>query len=256
MGMKIRQMKTFITVALCMLVGCSKPSSETAVQDTVTEVVAVDSSSKTVETIESAELETPIVISDSAANALNTSVSSEFEKIYLDTTNCYKVVWIDYYDEWEGQWELKQSTWYFTKDFSIIYGTNSYENGAMERPTEIEFVVSDNQVTYTKEIYYTGSSGDKSLTRWDAKNGGVILNWSDYFEKIESVESVPVDYGKNVQNTWDSNLSTLLNTVENEDLSGDEEVYSVLKEVPKPAELTDYTKLIIPKAVYNKLKAQ
>lgn len=253
--MRIIQQKSLLAITLCILVGCSKPSSETSMQDSLTTVAVVDSTTETTGISRPVEPETPIVISDSAANALDTFVNSQFEKIYLDTTNCYRVTLVDYYDEWEGQWELQQSTWYFNKEFSIVYGKHSSENGASEKPEVTEFAIKDDQVIYTKEISHTGYE-EKTLTRWDAQKGGVILKWSDTFKKMESVEPVPGDYGKKTQDIWDSNLSTLKSTIENEEVTSGEDIYTILIETPKPAELVDYVQVIIPKVVYDKLKAQ
>lgn len=247
-------MKKNIGILVFIFVGCTQPSSETSVQDS-TSSVGVDSIVETSDPIQSKTPapEAPIVISDSAANALNTLVNSQFESIYHDTANYYKVVFIDYYDEWEGQAEMKETTWYLNNEFLIVYGTYSYQNGAMEQPDVTEFAVKKDSVTATKEFSLTGYE-EKALTRWAVQKGGVILKL--YFEQIKSIAPVPVDYGEEIQKTWDINLTTLRSTVISEDLSADQEIYTILKEVPKPAELMDYTKWIIPKVVYDQLKAE
>lgn len=238
---------------LCAVIGCSGSSSETSVKDTTQLSDSVIDQVETKAETSNEVPDVPVVISDSAANTLNSLVNAEFEIIYHDTANCYKVVFIDYFDEWEGQAEMKETTWYFSKEFSIVYGTYSYQNGAMEQPDVIEFAVKDNGVTATKEFSLTGYE-EKALTRWATQKGGVILKLS--YEQIKSIEYVPVDYGDGIQKTWDINLNALRSTVISEDLSADQEVYTILKEVPKPAELMDYTKWIIPKVVYDKLKAE
>jgi hypothetical protein len=255
--MKIKQTKSLpAIILLCAWISCSRPSPETPVQDTVAIVETVATLDSIIETTETAKPEVPIVISDSTANAINTLVNSKFEIIYTDSVNYHKVILLDYYDEYEGQAEMRESIWFFNKELSIVYGIYSYQNGAMEKPDVTEFAIRDNQIVHTKGISYSGYK-EKTLTRWDVQSGGVILKWSDTFERMESIEPVPNDYIERNQVAWDVNWNTLTSTLkENEDYTSDDDIYTIYIEVPKPSELVDYKKIIIPEVIYNKLRTQ
>ncbi len=257
----MKKVKYFsVLIILIFFASCNPPNSNMETTDsTQLTTVAVPSETLNSEgTATKPEPEPELVISDSTANALNTLVGTQFNTLYQllsDSSNYYKVEMEDYYDEYEGQDEMEKYTWYFDKEFSVVYSKYSYQNGAMFKPDVIEYIARNNSIICTIEtssIY----DEDKFITIWDVQNGGVKLKYSGYSKKIESVEPLAADYSKTNQNTWDMNFDALKTTLAEEvkPRTGDEEVYTILIRKPKPAELVDYKEVIIPKALYDKLK--
>jgi hypothetical protein len=126
----------------------------------------------------------------------------------------------------------------------------------MGKPDVTEFLTTDNLVTSVKnEKELIGSGADQFFSRWSRQTGGAIINWSTYYKKIESTESLPKDYADDLQNLWELYLGDIqsMMTEEEERRAGNESIYSILIETPKPNDLRDYKKLTIPKEVYNKL---
>jgi hypothetical protein len=195
---------------------------------------------------------TPI-ISDSAANALNAIIMSQFNKVVADSSKYYKVKMKDYFDEYEGQDEMKNYTWYFDKEFSIAYSKYSYQNGAMFKPDVIEFIVHNDSIICALETSFIYDD-DVVTTIWHIQHDGVTVTQSRYSN--EKIESVAADYGKSKQHSWEVHFDALKSTLaEDEQLrTGDEQVYYVSIRKPKHAELVDYKDVTIPKAVYDKLK--
>lgn len=244
-------------VILIIITSCNQPSSKEEVSDSTqlpTDTV-VSRDRKSVEPV--TEPEPVLIIADSTANALNALVNSKFSTLFqalADSSNYYKVQMEDYFDEYEGQAEMQKYIWYFDKEFSIVYSKYSYENGAMFKPDVTEYFSRNDSLICTIETSFVRDE-DKSITVWDIQKGGVKLNWSRYSNKIETVESIVADYGKNNEASWDVNLNALKSTLaEEEPITGDEEIYIISIRKPKHAELVDYKEVIIPKAVYDKLK--
>ena len=88
----------------CLLFGCGGPPSQRASsqQDTTSAKLIVDSVRESPVEVKKPEEVPPLVISDSSANALNVLVSAQFDKIYADSINYYKITYTDYFDEYEG----------------------------------------------------------------------------------------------------------------------------------------------------------
>jgi len=199
------------------------------------------------------EPEPALVIPDSAANALNALVNSKFNSLSQDSSNYYKVEMKDYYDEYEGQDVMQKYTWYFDKEFSVVYIKYSYQNGAMFKPDVTEYIVRNNSIACTIETSFVHDD-DKSITVWDIQNGGVKLNWSRSSEKVESVEPIAADYSKKNQNVLDVYLDALKSTLAEEETRTDVEVIHISIRKPKHAGLEDYKEVIIPKVMYDKLR--
>lgn len=197
--MLIPPMKTsllFITVII--VASCAKPNSKTETIDS-TQLATDTLASKVVNSMETViEPEPTLVISDSTANALNALVNSKFNALCQDSANYYKVEMKDYYDEYEGQDVMQKYTWYFDKEFSVVYSKYSYQNGAMFKPDVTEYIVRNKSIECTIETSFVNDD-DKSITVWDIQNGGVKLNWSRYSKKAESVEPIAADYSKKIK---------------------------------------------------------
>ncbi len=248
-------MKSFISIAfVCVLASCTaKKTSEKLLQDSTRLTTAsLDSA------VNQTNPEPAIVISDSATQVLRALVDSRLDTVYnalSDSANFYKVELIEYYDEYEGQDEMKRYIWFFDKQFSIAYSKYSYQNGAMQNPDIKECITQNNIVTCVKESGDSNTYGNLLFTIWDAKSGGTQFDWSTYSKGVESIKPLLENYSEQVQQNWDSNLLTLQSFIESEEPTNDNETYLLLKEVPKHADLVDYTKVTIPKAVYHKLKS-
>jgi len=245
--------KCLLFITLIIFAGCNQPGTKGDTTDSTqltTESVPLETL-RPAETIVKSE-PTP-VISDSAANALNAFVASQFKNVLADSSKYYKVEMEDYYDEYEGQDEMKKYTWYFDKEFSIAYCKYSYQNGAMFKPDVIEFIARNDSVICTRETSFVYDE-DVITTLWDVQNGGVTINQSRYSD--EKIESIATDYGKTKQNSWEVHLDALKGALENDEepRTGDEDVYYIMNRRPKHAELVDYTEVIIPKAVYDRLE--
>lgn len=256
--MKLIQCLIFLSV----LIGCSaKPSVETTYQDTLTvdSIGAGATEDMVVELIEPPAKPEPIIVTDSAANVLKNLVDAKFDSLYLlltDTSIFYKVELEDYYDEYEGQDQKKTIEWYFNKSLSVVYAKYIFESGSLEQPEVTEYILDDEKILYVKndsKLY--GPDYGRSFIKWSLLSGGVKLNWSEYWKKVKSIESIPEDYLKTIQEEWDANLSLLIVTInKEEEITGDEDVYSIDIRVPKHAELVDYTSVTIPKQIYKKLR--
>jgi hypothetical protein len=203
--------------------------------------------------------EPPIEISDSTSKALNDVVNEQFDSLFLvlaDSASYYRVALTDYFDEWEGQNEGWHTIWYFDKEFNAVYSRYIHESGTLEGRDVKEYGLKDNRIVFAREdTNPTNEYEERTITLWDAKAGGVQMIKSLNTKKMSVGTALPGDYEINSQKDWDSGLDKLkdfLNTdagkTENDD------IYTVLLQVPKPAELMDYTRVIIPKPVYNKFK--
>lgn len=246
-------------IILTFFIGCSpKPSTELMVQDTV----KIDSIALQEDAIESIELlpaPEPIIVTDSTANLLKNLVDAKFDSLYQlinDTSLFYKVELEDYYDEYEGQDQKKMIKWFFDKSLELVYVNYIFESGSLDQPEVTEYYIKDGEISSIKkesELY--GPDSGRKFTKWNNQSGGVILNWSEYWKEVRTVESITDDHLNRIRDEHDSNLSLLKTTLDKEDLiTSDEEVYSIEIRVPKHAELVDYTYVTIPKAVYNKLR--
>lgn len=243
-------------LCLCLLAGCSSTTSqETTSQDTVTVAVAALDTA----TIDVAP-EQSFKVTDSAAMMLKAHVDSLFAVVYeklSDPDNYYKVVYEDYYDEYEGQDQMERNTWYFDKEYNLVYSTFSYQNGAMYTPDSTEYLSKGAAVIAVKSQgeYRNGGSDDISYTVWSEKTSGLVVNWSNYFKKPDTIQPLPKDFVENEQKKWELYLSFLRSTIEAEDeVMDDDDIYVILKETPKQSELTDYTKLVIPRQMYNQFR--
>lgn len=246
-------------IILTFFIGCSpKPSTESMVQDTV----KIDSIALQEDVIESIELlpaPEPIIVTDSTANLLKNLVDATFDSLYQlinDTSLFYKVELEDYYDEYEGQDQKKMIKWFFDKSLELVYVNYIFESGSLDQPEVTEYYIKDGEISSIKkesELY--GPDSGRKFTKWNNQSGGVILNWSEYWKEVRTVESITDDHLNRIRDEHDSNLSLLKTTLGKEDpITSDEEVYSIEIRVPKHAELVDYTYVTIPKAVYNKLR--
>lgn len=251
-------MKTCISLlCLCLMFSCSPTTStETTLQDTTATATLTDTASLVI----SKTSEPVFSIADSAAVALKAIVDSKFETMFqalADSANYYKVVYEDYFDEWEGQAEMKRTTWFFDKELNAVYIKFSYENGAMEKPDVSEYLATNNIITAARNESDFETPRNRAFTVWSAETDGLVVNWSSYSEEAESIEPLPKDFAKDSQGWWDSYMDDLKSLTNDEEhlIKGDD-VYTILVETPKPAELMDYTKLIIPKAVYDKVRAE
>lgn len=245
---------------LCVLIGCSpKPATETPVQDTLkVDSISVpeDVVSELVEPLPKPE---PIIVTDSTANVLKNLVDAKFDSLYQlinDTSIFYKVDLEDYYDEYEGQDQKKMIEWYFDKSIELVYVNYTFESGSLDQPEVTEYYVKDGEISSIKKEseLYSPDSGRK-FTKWNNQYGGVILNWSEYWKEVKSIELLTDEDFKRITDEHDSNFRLLVSTLEKEDMTtSDENFYSIEIRVPKHAELVDYTYVTIPKAVYNKLR--
>ncbi|MEJ0056751.1 MAG: hypothetical protein WDN75_14500 [Bacteroidota bacterium] len=247
-------MKTILWIALlCTVPGCTtSPRETTSAQDSTLTKVAVADSGIVTPLIPVPEKH-PLVISDSNAQAINDLVNAQLEKIYADTATFYKATYIDYYDEWEGQAEMKITTWYFDKDLAVVYSNYSYQNGAMEKPDETEYVLRNDSTIGVKEDYYSAYE-ERLITLWTAQKGGVKLTWTTYSNAIKSAAPIPDDYAAKTQDSWNSSFDLLKSILAAGPIEPDSRgICTILEEKPKQAELTDYTRMTIPKIVVDKL---
>ncbi|HOX81524.1 MAG TPA: hypothetical protein PLJ60_05125 [Chryseolinea sp.] len=260
-------MKTIFSIAfltvLTILFSCTKNTSrETTHQDTIPEiivsapenVVSVDST-----VAEEVKPELALIISDSTANALSTFVDAKFDTLYqalADTSNYYKAILEDYFDEYEGQDQKKIIESYFNKKLMLVYIKYTFESGSLDQPEITEYILTDEKISSVKnESEFYGPDNGRTFTKWNVQLGGVKLNWSEYWKEVKSLDPVPDGYAAKIQDECDSHLSLLKSTLdEEENFTGDENIYTISIRVPKRAELVDYTEVTIPKAVYHKLK--
>jgi len=250
--------KAFSTLLICVLAGCTqKTTSENLLQDTTTIVpnvatIQVDS----VITIEQPKI--ILVITDSVAKALSEIIDAKFDTLYnslSDTSLYYQVALEDYFDEYEGQDQKKTIEWYFTKELSVVYAKYTFESGSMDQPEITEYILKDNQILYVKnDSRLYGPDNGRTYSKWNSQLGGVKLNWSEYWKEIKSVDPLPNDYLRIIQEEWNSNMRLLVSMISNEEQTGDEAIYYIDIRVPKHAELVDYTSVTIPKQVYKKLR--
>jgi hypothetical protein len=252
-------MKSILGLMLFSVLVCctSKKSQEASVQDSV----SIDTTSLSEDLVELPEpppAPEPIILSDSSARVLNDMVEAQFDTLYralTDSSKYYQVVLEDYYDEYEGQDEKKTIEWYFTKELSVVYAKYTFESGSLDQPEVTEYILTDNRILYVKnesELY--GPDNGRAFIKWSSQVGGVKLNWSEYWKEVKSVDPIPDDYLKTIQLEWETNMNLLIGTISKEEPTGDEDIYSIDIQVPKHAELVDYTKVTIPKQVYNKLR--
>ena len=183
-------MKTGIVlfpIFFLFLTNCSQPTSKEKLSDS-TQLAVDTTSSKMLNATETAIKPEPIlVITDSAANAMNALVMSLFNNVIADSSNYYKVEMKDYFGEYEGQDEMKKYTWYFDKEFSIVYSKYCYQNGAMFKPDVIEFIVRNDSIICVLETIFINDD-DLVKTVWHVQKGGVTISQSRYAnEKIKSV---------------------------------------------------------------------
>jgi hypothetical protein len=250
---------TSIILIFCgVLVSCAtKTTSENTLPDTTTTITTV----ATLQIDSIIPIEQPksvLVITDSVAKALSEIVDAKFDSLYSsisDTSLYYQVDLEDYYDEYEGQDQKKTIEWYFSKELAVVYAKYTFESGSLDQPEVTEYILRDNQILYLKkesELY--GPDNGRAYRKWSSQLGGVKLNWSEYWKEIKSVDPLPDDYLKTIQEEWDANLSLLISTISKEEQTGDEAIYYIDIRVPKHAELVDYTSVTIPKQVYKKLR--
>lgn len=248
----------FCAAFIQLLINCNtKTTSENSLQDTITTITKVD----TIQIDSVIPIEQPkpvLVITDSVAKALSEMVDAKFDSLYSsisDTSLYYQVDLEDYYDEYEGQDQKKTIEWYFSKELAVVYAKYTFESGSLDQPEVTEYILRDNQILYLKkesELY--GPDNGRAYRKWSSKLGGVKLNWSEYWKEIKSVDPIPDDYLKNIQEEWDANLDLLITTISKEEQTSDEAIYYIDIRVPKHAELVDYTSVTIPKQVYKKLR--
>jgi hypothetical protein len=244
---------------LCIFGCAAKHSTETLVQDTLKTDSVTLVEDVVAEVIEPLPKPEPIIVTDSTANALRNLVDAKFDSLYqlvTDSSVFYKVELEDYYDEYEGQDQKKMIEWYFDKSLALVYVHYTFESGSLDQPEVTDYFISNDKIfTLKKEARLYGPDSGRKFTKWDSQYGGVILNWSEYWKEVKSVESIPDDYLKTIQEEYETNLSLLITTLDKEELiTSDEEVYSIEIREPKHAELVDYTYVTIPKVVYNKLR--
>jgi len=128
----------------------------------------------------------------------------------------------------------------------------------MDKPDVVEYILKNNVVICTKEdIYDLGEVQARTSIIWDAQSGGVRLTYSTNDHKIVSQEVITDDYSKASNSTLEVDYNLLETMLDMEGYSPPDgkEIYTILKEVPKEAELVDYTMVIIPKVMYDKLKS-
>jgi len=219
-------------------------------------IVAEDVVAEVIEPLPKPE---PIIVTDSTANVLKNLVDAKFDSLYQlisDTSLFYKVELEDYYDEYEGQDQKKTIKWYFNKSLDPIYVHYIFESGSLDQPEITEYIISNEKIhALKKEARLYGPDSGRKFTKWDKMNGGIILNWSEYWKKVKSIEPLTDEDLKGISDEHDSNLSLLKTTLDKEEpITSDEEVYSIEIREPKHADLVDYTYVTIPKAVYNKLR--
>ncbi|MBX2917406.1 MAG: hypothetical protein KF856_19215 [Cyclobacteriaceae bacterium] len=244
---------------LCIFGCTAKHSTETLVHDTLkvdSIIVAEDVVAEVIEPLPKPE---PIIVTDSTANVLKNLVDAKFDSLYQlisDTSLFYKVELEDYYDEYEGQDQKKTIKWYFNKSLDPIYVHYIFESGSLDQPEITEYIISNEKIhALKKEARLYGPDSGRKFTKWDKMNGGIILNWSEYWKKVKSIEPLTDEDLKGISDEHDSNLSLLKTTLDKEEpITSDEEVYSIEIREPKHADLVDYTYVTIPKAVYNKLR--
>ncbi|NOS91412.1 MAG: hypothetical protein HOP30_05790 [Cyclobacteriaceae bacterium] len=246
-------LKHILPIILFVFANCGQPSTKEKLSDS-TQLPVDTITSKSIDATEKEINASPtLIIADSATNALNALVMSLFNNVIADSSNYYKVEMKDYFDEYEGQDEMKKYTWYFDSEFSIAYSKYSYQNGAMFKPDVIEFIARNDSIICVLETSFINDD-DVVKTAWHIQNGGVTVTQSKYSN--EKIESIAADYGKSKQDSWEAHFDALKSTlVEDEQpKSGNEQVYFLSIRKPKHAELVDYKEVIIPKAVYDKLK--
>lgn len=254
-------MRLLLSIAhILLLIGCaSKPKQETPAQDTLL-IDSIAAHEELITTItEPLAKPEPLIVTDSTANALKNLVDAKFDSLYQlisDTSLFYKVELEDYYDEYEGQDQKKTIEWYFTKSLALVYIHYTFESGSLDQPEVTEYIISNEKISaIKKETRLYGPDSGRKFTKWDSQHGGAILNWSEYWKEVRTVESITDDHLTRIRDEHDSNLSLLQTTLDKENLmTSDEEVYSIKIQVPKHADLVDYTYVTIPKIVYNKLR--
>lgn len=234
-----------IVMLVLILHSCSSSGSteNTASQDTLT-----------ANTTDSIAIAPPIVISQSDVSALEAKVNEQFEKIYkdiADTTNYLKVLLQDNYNEYEGQDEHWETELYYNKESSLRYFKEVNHSGSGSENIK-EYIIENRMIVWGREKEM--SHGDQeSITLWSDQPGVIKSNTSDSRKPVN--ESIQDAYKTQRYNDINAHLSSISNVLNNGVTSETKDSYSAIIKEEKENDLTDSTKVIVPKALYKKLKA-
>jgi hypothetical protein len=136
-------------------------------------------------------------------------------------------------------------TWYFDKELSPRYFKETWSMEGNEGSTEI-MIDSGEATCFSK-------SDNQSDENWCAKTGGI--NSSSYEGRDERT-LLPTNYGTLATKEFEDNLSTLRNILKDGTImskSPDSYIVRIEQTVDVGQEVTEYTEVDIPKAVYDEL---
>jgi hypothetical protein len=233
-----------VVMLLLILHSCSSSGSKenTASQDTLTT------------NTDSVAVAPPIVISQSDVSELEAKVNEQFEKIYkdiADTTNYLKVLLQDNYNEYEGQDEHWETELYYDKEFSLRYFKEVNHSGSGSGNIK-EYIIENRMIVWGREKEMSRSD-QESITLWSDQPGVIKSNTSDPRKPVN--ESIQDAYKTQRYNDINAHLCSISNVLNNGVTNETKDSYSAIIKEDKENDLTDSTKVMVPKVLYKKLKA-
>jgi hypothetical protein len=233
-----------VVILVLILYGCSSSGSKenTAPQDSLNT------------TTDSVAVAAPKVISQSDVSALEAKVNEQFEKIYkdiADTTNYRMVLLQDNYNEYEGQDEHWETELYYDKESALRYFKEVNRSGSGGGNIK-EYIIENRTIVWGREKEMSRSD-QESITLWSDQPGVIKSNTSDPRKPVN--ESIQDGYKTQRYNDINAHLSSISNVLNNGVTSETNDSYSAIIKEEKENDLTDSTRVIVPKALYKKLKA-
>jgi hypothetical protein len=136
-------------------------------------------------------------------------------------------------------------TWYFDKELSPRYFKETWSMEGNEGSTEI--LIENGSASCLSK------SDNQTEENWCAKTGGIKRG---SYEGRDEKALLPADYGTLATKEFEDNLSTLKSILKDGTItseSPDSYVVRIEQTVDVGQEVTEYTEVDIPKAVYNEL---
>jgi hypothetical protein len=225
---------------LVLTFACTAANQETSSQDsTAIDSFAVVDSTR----ISDDEVEEPS--EDNKGDQDTSRVSEVYDEQLALATNDeskYYIVSIRV-SQYEGGTDV---AWFFNKNLSPTYFKETWSMEGNEGSTEI--LIENGSASCLSK------SDNQTEENWCAKTGGI--NRSSY-EGRDEITLLPVDYGTLATKEFEDNLSTLKSILKDGTItseSPDRYIVRIEQTVDVGQEVTEYTEVDIPKAVYNELK--
>jgi hypothetical protein len=233
-------MSRLIPITLLVLTfACTAANQETSSQDsTAIDSFAVVDSTR----ISDNEVEEP---SEDNEGDQDTSRISEVydEQLVLATNDESKYYTVSIrVSQYEGGADV---TWYFDKELSPRYFKETWSMEGNEGSTEI--LIENGSASCLSK------SDNQTEETWCAKTGGIKRG---SYEGRDEKTLLPADYGALATKEFEDNLSTLKSILKDGTItseSPDSYVVRIEQTVDVGQEVTEYTEVDIPKAVYNEL---